>query len=118
MHHDFGNFLDFFPDMCSIISSSVDTFDDKVIDLEKSIQSNCSVLLVADCSSASRFAIFATPRKVDGNIESFALEMHIDDHIVKYSPNNNGHDVIHLEDSTDVEVESLINPLGDGIEFR
>lgn len=96
----------------------MDTFDDKVIDLEKSIQSNCSVLLVADCSSTSRFAMFATPHKTDGKIESFVLEMHIDDHIVSYVPNNNGRDFIHLEDSTDVEIESLTNPLGDGIEFR
>lgn len=102
-----------------MISSTVNTFDDKVINLEKSIQPNCSILLVADCSSASRFAIFAAPHKIDDDVESFALEMHIDDHIVRYSPSNNDRDFIHLEDSTDdVEVKSLINPLGDGIEFR
>lgn len=101
-----------------MISSTVNTFDDEMIDLEKSIQANCSVLLVADCSNASRFAIFATPHKIDGNVESFTLELHVDDHIVKYSPNNNGHDLIHLEDSTEIEIESPINPLGDGIEFR
>lgn len=104
--------------MCSVISSAVDTFDDKVIDLSRSIQSNCSVLLVADCSNTSRFAIFAEPHKVDGDIESFALEMHIDDHIVRYSPNSNGRDFIQLEDSTEIEVNSLINPLGDAVEFR
>lgn len=101
-----------------MISSTVDTFDDKVIDLSKSMQSNCSVLLVADCSSTSRFAIFATPHKIDGEFESFALEMHIDDHIVRYSPSSNGRDFIQLENSTDVEVKSFINPLGDGIDFR
>lgn len=115
MYHD----LKFsFLDMCSIISSSVNTFDDKAINLEKSIQSNCSVLLVADCSSAARFAIFAAPLKIDGDVESFTLEIHIDDHIVRYSPSNNGRDIIHLGDSNDVEVKSLVNPLGDAIEFR
>lgn len=101
-----------------MISSTVNTFDGKVINLEKSIQSNCSVLLVADCSSASRFAIFAAPHKIDVDVESFVLEIHIDDHIVRYTPSNNGRDFVHLEDSNDIEVKSLINPLGDAIEFR
>ena len=104
--------------MCSVISSTVDTFDDKVINLEKYMQANCSVLLVADCSTTSRFAIFATPHKIDDNVESFTLELHVNDHIVRYSPNYNGHDFIHLEDLTEMEVKSPINPLGDGIEFR
>lgn len=44
--------------------------------------------------------------------------MYIDDHIIRYASRKNGRDVIYLEDSTDVEVKSLTNPLGDGIEFR
>lgn len=104
--------------MCSMISSTVDTFDDKVINLDESIKTNCSVLLVADCSTASRFAIFATPHKIDSVIKSFTLELHVDAHTVKYSPSNNEHDFIRLEDSTEIEVNSLINPLGGGIEFR
>lgn len=104
--------------MCSLISSTVNTFDDKVINLDTTIQSNCSVLLVADCSAASRFAIFAAPLKIIDDIQSYMLELHIDDHIVKYSPTIKGRDIIRLEDSTEIEVNSLVNPLGDAIEFR
>lgn len=101
-----------------MFASTVNTFDDKVINLEKSIQSNCSVLLVADCSTASRFGIFAAPLKTNDNVESFMLELHIDDHIVKYSPNIKRRDIIQLEDSSEIEVNSLVNPFGDGVEFR
>lgn len=118
VNEHWGLLFSLFSDMCSIISSTVNTFDDKAINLDKSLQSNCSILLVADCSAAAQFAIFATPQKNHGDITSFMLELHIDDHIVKYAPSSDGHDFIHLEDSTKIDVESLATPLGDGIEFR
>lgn len=105
-------------DMCSLVASTVNTFDDKTIVLEKFIKPNCSVLLVADCSISSRFAVFVTPVKDDSDTEAFALELHIDDRVVRYSPRKEGNDFIRMDDSTEIEVTSLINPLGEDVEFR
>lgn len=104
--------------MCSLISSTVNTFDDKVIPMANIIQPNCSVLLVADCSAASRFAIFVTPIQDESETKSFTLELHIDDQIVWYTPRKDGNDFIRLENSNEVEVKLLVHPLGENIEFR
>lgn len=105
--------------MCSLMASTVNTFDDKQIALDKFIQPNCSVLLVADCST-SRFGIFVNPikRENESNTETMILEMFIDDRIVKYVPRKDNRDFIQLEDSSETEVTSLIYPLGEDIEFR
>lgn len=104
--------------MCSVVSSTVNTFDDKSINLENKIKSNCSVLLVADCTIRSRFAVFIKPVKRDCCSESFVLEVHIDDNVIWYSPQNDGQDFIRLENSTEVEVTSKITPLGEDVELR
>lgn len=79
---------------------------------------NCSVLLVADCSVAARFAIFVSPIKHENDIETFVLEVHIDDRIVKYIPYENGNDFIQFEDSSKMSITSQIYPFGENIEFR
>lgn len=104
--------------MCSVISTVVSTFDDKTINLEDKIKSNCSVLLVADCSTASRFAVFVKPLKRECYSDSFALEIHIDDHVIKYTPRIDGKDYVQLKNSTEIEVTSLITPLGEDVELR
>lgn len=104
--------------MCSIISSTVSTFDDKPVKLEMNIESNCSVLLVADCSIKSRFALFVKPIKGESNETSFELELHVDDQVIWYTPNSNGKDFIRLNDSTQIEVDTLITPLGNEFDFR
>lgn len=104
--------------MCSLISSTVNTFDDKPIAIENDTKPNCSVLLVADCSIASRFAVFVTPIKDNEEVDSFALEMHVDDQVVWYTPNKHGNDFIRLENSTEVEITTLVNPLGREVELR
>lgn len=105
-------------DMCSLVSSTVNTFDDKPISLENQTQSNCSVLLVADCTRTSRFAVFATPSNQGSNSESFALEIHIDDEVIWYTPQKSGKDFIRLQNSTEIEVTALITPLGEEIDLR
>lgn len=111
------NFL-ILSDMCSLIASTVNTFDNKAIVLEKIIKPNCSVLLVADCSISPRFAVFVTPVRNSSDTETLDLEFHIDDRIVRYSPSANGNDSIRMEDSSEIEITTLINPLGDEVEFR
>lgn len=104
--------------MCSLISSTVNTFDDKPIVIENDTKPNCSVLLVADCSISSRFAVFVTPVKVNSEVDSFTLEMHVDDQVVWYTPRKHGSDFIRLVNSTEVEVTTLVNPLGREVELR
>lgn len=106
-------------DMCTLISSSVNTFDDKPIELQKILVSNCSVLLVADCSVQSRFALFVRPIKNETNhTTNFELELHVDDNVVWYTPHISGNDFIRLQDSTQIEVTTLVTPLGDDVELR
>lgn len=104
--------------MCSLISSTVNTFDDKPVPLEYKIQSNCSVILLADCTRSSRFAVFTKPFNQELNSESFEIEIHIDDNVIWYKPRNDGKDFIRLENSTEVEVTSVITPFGEDIDLR
>lgn len=114
------SFLNVILDMCSLMTSTINTFDDKKIALEKFIQPNCSVLLVADCSTTSRFGIFVKPVKSENESdkETMVLEIHIDDRKVKYSPRKDNRDFIQLEDLSQTEIISLMHPLGEDIEFR
>lgn len=107
-------FCGFFSDMCSIISPILSTFDDKPISLENYTKSNCSVLLVADCSSAARFALFVKPSNGNG----YSLQLYIGDNVVSYAPRANGLDMIQLKNSTEVPVQTMIQPLGESIDLR
>lgn len=107
--------LFFFLDMCSVMSSTINTFDHKSLNMENQIKSNCSVLLVADCTISSRFAVFVKP--VD-DLKSFVLEVHIDDNVIWYSPQNDGNDFIRLQNLTEIAVTSKITPLGEEFELR
>lgn len=104
--------------MCSVVSTDVNTFDDKTISLNDKINPNCSVLLVADCSIASRFGVFLKPVKNQGYPDSFTIEINIDEHVIKYTPRVDGKDFIQLKNTSEIEVTSLIRPLGDGVELR
>lgn len=104
--------------MCSLIASTVNTFDDKSIPLKNKIQSNCSVLLVADCTRTSRFAVFTKPNNQEFNSEPIEIEIHIDDNVIWYKPRNDGKDFIRLENSTEVEITSVITPFGEDIDLR
>lgn len=100
--------------MCSVVSTTVSTFDDKPISLTDYIKPNCSVLLVADCSIDSRFALFITPTATN----AFSLELHIDDHVINYEPQLNGKDAIRLQNSTVIDVTQSIRPFGDSIDLK
>lgn len=100
--------------MCSVVSTTVSTFDDKPISLTNYTKPNCSVLLVADCSIDSRFALFVTPMAAN----AFALELHIDDHVIKYEPQVNGTDTIRLQNSTVIEVTPSTKPFGDNVDLK
>lgn len=104
--------------MCSVVSSTVNTFDLMTIALEDKITPNCSVLLVADCTIASRFAVFVKPLKRECYPDSFALEINIDDQVIKYTPRVDGKDYVQLKNSTEIEVTSLITPLGEDVDLR
>lgn len=102
-------------EMCSVISTTVSTFDDKPVVLTNYTKPNCSVLLVADCSIASRFALFVKPT----SFNSFALELHIDDHVITYEPQlNRTSDTIRLQNSTVIEVLPSIRPFGDAADLK
>lgn len=103
--------------MCSMVSSTVNTFDDIIVNLENKIKSNCSVLLVADCTISSRFAVFVESIESDDNLQSFELEVHVDDHVIWYSPRKDEKDYIRLWNSTEVEVTSLMWNWGDDVEL-
>lgn len=101
--------------MCSVIATTVSTFDDKPVELTNYIKPNCSVLLVADCSITSRFALFVKPTALN----SFALELHIDDHVITYEPQlNRTSDTIRLQNSTVIEVMPSIRPFGDSADLK
>lgn len=100
--------------MCSVVSATVSTFDDKPILLTDYTKPNCSVLLVADCSIDSRFALFVTPTATN----AFALELHIDDNVISYEPQQNGKDSIRLQNSTVIEVTPSTRPFGDSIDLK
>lgn len=104
--------------MCSLISSTVNTFDDKLVQLENSTESNCSLLLLADCSIKSRFALFVRPMKSETNQTSFELELHVDDHVIRYAPRSDGTDFIRLNDSAQIEVTTLVMPLGADVDLK
>lgn len=101
--------------MCSIIAPTLSSFDDLTISLENYSKPNCTVLLVADCSMASKFAFFITPSKHSG-IES--LQVHIDDDVVTYSTNENGIDFVQLKNQTEIKVTSMVRLLGEGGNLR
>lgn len=101
--------------MCSIIAPTLSTFDDLTISLENYTKPNCTVLLVADCSIASNFAVFVTPSKHIG-IES--IQVHIDGDIVTYSTQKNGIDFVQLKNQTEIEVTSMVRPLGESVNLR
>ena len=105
-------------DMCSIVSAEVNTFDDIIIALDDKIKPNCSVLLVADCSIASRFGVLVKPVKCESCSDSFEIEVYIDDHVVTYKPRIDGKDFVQSNNSTEIEVTSLITPLGENVELR
>lgn len=104
--------------MCSLVSSTVNTFDEKSIALESDMHPNCSVLFVADCSIQSRFAVFVNPVKGALNQSTFEIELHVDDHVIWYIPRSDDKDIIRLSDSTDIEVKTLTTPLGDAVDLR
>lgn len=104
--------------MCSVVSSTVNSFDDKTISLDDTIKPNCSVLLVADCTGTSRFAVFVKPVKRESYSDAFEIEVNIDDHVIKYITRTDGKDFVQLENSTEIEVTSLITPLGEDVELR
>lgn len=104
--------------MCSVIASIVSSFDGKPIDLENIVKANCSVLLIADCTLSSRFAVFIKPLHRESHPDSFELEVHIDDLVLWYTPHMNGKDFIRLQNSTGFEVSSLITPFGETVELR
>lgn len=101
--------------MCSIIAPILSTFDDLTISLEKYTKPNCTVLLVADCSIASYFAVFVTPSKQSG-IQS--LQVHIDGHVITYPSQRNGIDYVQLKNQTEIEVTSMVYPLGESVNLR
>lgn len=103
-----------FTDMCSIIAPTLSSFDDLTISLENYTKANCTVLLIADCSIASTFAVFITPSKQTG-IES--LQVHIGGEVVTYSTQKNGIDFVQLKNQTEIEV-TPIRPLGESVNLR
>lgn len=108
--------------MCSIVSGTISTFDNKPIQVANYTRPNCSVLMVADCSAASRFALFVIPSSQsssdNNNENTYSLEIHIDDHVIWYSPRKDGTDFIRLKNLTEIQVSNLVQPLGDGVDLR
>lgn len=100
--------------MCSVVSTTVSTFDDKPIQLSNYTKPNCSVLLVADCSMASHFALFITPTAT----AQFKLELHVDEHVITYEPQVDGSDAIRLQNDTVVEVNASVRPFGDAVDLK
>lgn len=49
---------------------------------------------------------------------AFALELHIDDHVIKYEPQVNGTDTIRLQNSTVIEVTPSTKPFGDNVDLK
>lgn len=88
------------------------TLDDKSISLENYTKPNCSVLLVADCSFASKFALFVAPTMENG-IQTFSLQLHLGDDIVFYTPRKLENDLIQLKNGTEIVIETMIHPLED-----
>lgn len=105
--------------MCSIIAGTVNTFDVNSINLTDYTKSNCSVLLAADCSVNSRFALFITPFQTANGKEAFNLTFHIDSDIISYTPRIDNKDFFRLNDEPEIEIVSETNsPLDDSAKFR
>lgn len=102
--------------MCSVVSTTVSTFDDKLVSLANYTKPNCSVLLVADCSITSRFALFISP--METNSQTFQLELHVDDNIIYYSPRIDDKDFIRLANATEIEITSITQPFGHDVDLR
>lgn len=74
--------------MCSVVKNLLNTFNDNVINLldRDHLKSNCSVLLLADCTNNPQFAVFLK-QLTNG---AYALRVHYHDTFIEYIPNGNG----------------------------
>lgn len=98
-------------DMCSIIAGKVKTFEDITLNLTDYTRENCSVLLAADCSTKPNFALFAKSLPAQSDVESFELELFIDDDTVIYTPRADQSDWISLNGQTESEIVTEVVPL-------
>lgn len=98
-------------DMCSIISGTVNTFDDIAIDLYEYSKGNVSVLLLADCSTRPRFALFVNPKQTADGKQIFTIELHVDDDVVTYAPRTDFTDWISVNGQNEVQVITEILPI-------
>lgn len=63
---------------------------------------------------ASRFALFVTPTAT----AQFALELHVDDHVITYEPQADGSDAIRLPNATVLQVNPSVRPFGDSVDLK
>lgn len=97
--------------MCSLISGTVNTFDDISVNLHEHSKGNLSVLLLADCSTRPRFALFVQPKQTVDEKEIFSIELHVDDEVVTYVPRTDQTDWISVNGQLEVEVITEILPI-------
>lgn len=103
--------------MCSIISGTVNTFDDVSFDLVEHSMGNLSVLLLADCSTRPRFALFISPKHTVDGREIFTIELHVDDDVVTYAPRADFTDWISVNGQLEVQVITEILPIENKLKY-
>lgn len=103
--------------MCSIIAGKVKTFDDATLNLTDFARGNCSVLLAADCSAHPNFALFIKPLALQSEVESFALELYVDDDTVVYTPRADHSDWISLNGQAESEIVTEVEPLPERLKY-
>lgn len=104
--------------MCSIISGTVNTFDDISVNLTDYSNGNLSVLLLADCSTRPRFALFVNPKQTADGKDIFTIELHVDDDVVTYAPRADHTDWISVNGQLEVQVITEILPIENKLKYR
>lgn len=72
---------------------------------------NLSVLLLADCSTRPRFALFVNSMQTIDRKEYFTIELHVDNEVVTYVPRADRTDWISVNGQTEVQIITEILPI-------